>query len=124
MDPRSSSKYISTGEPIIYRSSYEKKFIQWLESSPKVIRWSSEAIEIPYIFNGSTHRYYPDFYAETSDGKYIFEIKPLSQTKSPKNDYEAKQYAKNLSKWAAAKAFCEERGLKFRIITEHTLSKL
>lgn len=125
IDPRQSTKYIQTGEPIIYRSSYEKAFIHWLENSPKVKRWGSEIIEIPYTFGGKVHRYYPDFYVEMDDSKIIIvEIKPKAQTREPRNDYEAKEYVKNMHKWQAAKEFCEARGASFQIITEHTLNKL
>lgn len=90
--------------PVVYRSSYELKFIQWLESMAKigkVIKWGSEITCIPYFDGkGKKHRYYPDFYVEIlksndtqpSDGerkseeyieKNLIEIKPLNQTSKP-----------------------------------------
>lgn len=95
--------------PVVYRSSYELKFIQWLEKmaeSGKVVQWGSEVTCIPYFDGkGKKHRYYPDFYVEIwrknlpnikeslpSYGKkepeeYIeknlIEIKPLNQTSKP-----------------------------------------
>lgn len=54
--------------PVVYRSSYELKFIQWLEKMAeqgKVIKWGSEVTCIPYFDGkGKKHRYYPDFYVE------------------------------------------------------------
>ena len=56
------------GIPVIYRSSYELKFIEYLENSVKmgkVIKWGSEITAIPYYdFKGKKHRYFPDFYVE------------------------------------------------------------
>ena len=56
------------GIPVIYRSSYELKFIEYLENAVKlgkVIKWGSEITAIPYYdFKGKKHRYFPDFYVE------------------------------------------------------------
>ena len=99
--------------PVVYRSSYELKFINWLEKmveQGKVIKWGSEVTCIPYFDGkGKKHRYYPDFYVEIlrknifpeskdylpSTGningeenqsyieKNLIEIKPLNQTSKP-----------------------------------------
>ena len=52
-------------DKIIYRSSYEKKFVYWLENNPSVKYWGSECIKIPYFYvkDGKTHSYYPDYFA-------------------------------------------------------------
>lgn len=99
------------GIPVIYRSSYELKFIEYLEravQSGKVKRWGSEITAIPYYDSkGKKHRYFPDFYVELieniskneldsldknqPDGsdnfsgnvrKILLEIKPKNQTKN------------------------------------------
>ena len=92
------------GIPVIYRSSYELKFIEYLENAVKtgrVIKWGSEITAIPYYdFKGKKHRYFPDFYVEIlqnelnknsnqpdgSDNKEIkkilIEIKPKNQTRA------------------------------------------
>jgi len=36
--------------------------------------------------------------------------------------FEAKEYAKNQSKWAVAKEWCADRGYEFRILTEEDLN--
>lgn len=122
----SCKKYFGPG-PIIYRSSYEKKFIVWLESCKKVLRWTSENIGIPYAWeDGKIHTYFPDYYVEMVDGKKILvEIKPFSQTHPPinANEYNLKEWSKNKSKWMAAKEFCKRNQLEFQIITENTLNK-
>ena len=44
----------------------------------------------------------------------IWEVKPASQTSSPKNE----------AKFAAAEAYCQVRGWKFVVITEVGINKL
>lgn len=130
IDPKSCKKLISgtSNEPIIYRSSYELKFITWLEGSDKVKQWASECICIPYMFvDGTTHRYYPDYFVEMVDGtRLVVEIKPYNQTQKPINEncWAAKEYAKNRCKWAAAMEFCKLKGYKFQVLTEKTINQL
>lgn len=128
IDPRTCKKLINNSEPIIYRSSYEHKFVVWCESSPQVIRWGSECICITYIMpDGSTHRYYPDYYLETKDGrKYIIEVKPFNQTRPPinENSWAYNEWIKNNCKWKAAQEYCKTRGFEFKIITEKTIKQL
>ena len=87
IDPRSCKKLFNqlSREKIIYRSSYELKFITWLEQSNLVKRWGSECFCIPYLFvDGTTHKYYPDYFVEMTDGtKMVVEIKPYNQTQKP-----------------------------------------
>jgi hypothetical protein len=61
--------------------------------------------------------------------KYIIEVKPERQTRPPVPGKkkqktlitEALAYEKNIAKWNAAKEWCEDRGIVFRIITEKEL---
>lgn len=115
---------------IIYRSSYEKRFIHWLESSDKVKYWGSECFHIPYIsrIDGLTHKYYPDYFVEMVDGsKLVIEIKPYEQTHKPVNEsngWARREWIKNVSKWTAAQEFCKKNGLQFKILTEKTINRL
>ena len=130
IDPRSCKKLLPgvAHEKIIYRSSYELKFIIWLESNSKIKQWASECICVPYMFvDGTTHRYYPDYFVEFIDGtKMVVEIKPYNQTQKPINEncWAAKEYAKNKCKWAAAMEFCKKKGYVFKILTEKTINQL
>lgn len=130
VDPRSCKKLFKSiaHDRIIYRSSYELKFITWLETNDKVKHWASECICIPYLFiDGTTHRYYPDYFVEIEDGtKMVVEIKPYNQTQKPLNEncWAAKEYAKNRCKWAAAVEFCKAKGYVFKILTEKTINQL
>ena len=115
-------------DKIIYRSSYERKFIAWLENNEQVKNWGSECIRIPYLYiDGKMHSYYPDYFVEMVDGtKMGVEIKPSSQTKRPVNEntWVGKEYRKNMCKWKATMEFCLAKGYKFKIITEKTINYL
>jgi hypothetical protein len=128
VNPKTCKKLIDPSKPVIYRSSYEKKFMIWLESSRKVERWGSECIRIPYLFvDGKIHSYFPDYYVEFVDGtKMLVEIKPANQTRPPVNEncWAAKEWTRNSCKWRAAQEFCASKGIQFKILTENTISKL
>lgn len=130
LDPRSCKKLFPglSHEKIIFRSSWERKYAIWCENNKNVRYWGSECIEIPYIsYDGEQHKYNPDFVLEMVNGdRYIIEIKPKSQCTRPLNEdsWQWNEYKKNMCKWVAAKKFCEDRHLKFKILTEDTIEKL
>lgn len=130
LDPRSCKKLFPgvSNELITFRSSWEKKYAYYCENNPRIKFWGSECMKIPYtLYDGTEHTYYPDFLVEMSTGeRIVVEIKPLSECRKPVNDngYLWKAYSKNMCKWAAAKKFCEDRGMRFQILTEQTISKL
>lgn len=134
--PRNVSKYRGDYRNIIYRSSWELKFMKYCDLNKNILEWGSEEIVIPYRspLDGRIHRYFVDFYIKVKnvDGdiqKYLIEVKPKKQTKAPKVQkkmtkkyvYEVTEYAKNQAKWDAAKEFCEDRNYKFMLITEDEL---
>lgn len=130
IDPRTCKKLFESlsRDRIIYRSSYELKFITWLENSDKVKRWGSECMKIPYLWvDGSTHSYFPDYVVEMESGEIMLvEIKPYNQTHKPLNEncWGAKEYAKNMCKWKAAQEFCKKKGYTFKVLTEKTINQL
>jgi hypothetical protein len=133
INPNSCKKLYESqkNKPIIYRSSYERKFIEYLESSNIVESWGSECIEIKYIdkFDNTQHTYFPDYVANINGVVHIFEVKPYNQcippdNNLPKDGYAWRTYIKNISKWEATKKFCNTNGLKFKIITEKTINMI
>jgi len=135
--PRNPEKYKGDVRNIIYRSSWELKFMRWCDDNKNILEYSSEEFFIPY-FDPTTNkvkRYFPDFLIKyiSSTGeikKAVVEIKPLRETIEPsasKNKRkqtlirETMTYAKNQAKWKAAKEFCEDRMMEFKIITEKEL---
>ena len=135
--PKHPEKYKGDPTEIIYRSSWERTFMRWLDASDAVVSWQSEEKCISY-YNPVQKRnrmYFPDFIVDfNKDGKIIremVEIKPLKQVNGPPKDpkrrtkswmYEVQTYAVNMAKWKAARKYCKERGWTFRLITEKELA--
>ena len=90
--------------------------------------WGSECVSIEYIGeDGLKHHYYPDYLVEFSNGtKSLIEIKPYNQTvkPDPRCEWATREFSKNMRKWMAAKDFCERNGMTFKVLTEHTISRL
>ena len=124
-------KYKGDPRNIVYRSSWEYKFMLWCDQTPSVTEWGSEEIAIPYIspLDGKRHRYYPDFYVKVGKKKYMVEVKPSRQTKEPKTQRkhtkryitEVVTWSINKAKWKAATEFCRDYGWEFMLITEKEL---
>lgn len=132
--PKNPGKYKGNTDDIIFRSSWEKKFMKYADTNPGIVKWSSEEVVIPYICktDGKKHRYFMDFWIKTNKGQeYLIEVKPEQFTKPPKEPkrktksyFEAvRQYIKNQSKWEYADAYAKKRGMEFKIITERLLTR-
>ena len=135
--PKNPKKYRGNPSNITYRSLWERKYMIYCDSTPSILEWGSEEVIIPYKspIDGRSHRYYPDFYIKVREksgkiSKYIVEIKPKKQTKPPYGkDKRTRAYknavltfAVNRSKWDAAENYCEDRQMKFLILTEDHLA--
>lgn len=140
--PSNPKKY--TGDPtnIVYRSGIELRFMSYLDSNPGIVSWSSEETIVPY-FDGATQRYrryFPDFLVVVKNGTgtvtQLIEVKPAKQLSPPtgtlhtdgrKNRRLLKEqltYITNQCKFKAATAYCEDRGWKFKIITDKDIQGL
>ena len=135
--PSNPEKYKGNPNNIICRSSWERKFCVWCDTNPSIIEWGSEEFWIPYKspVDNRVHKYFPDFFIKVKDTNgniksYVIEVKPKRQTKPPETNpkrktktwiNEVKTYAVNEAKWKAAKEFCADRLLEFKIITEDEL---
>jgi hypothetical protein len=125
------NKYIGDPTNIIFRSSYELKFMKWCDANDSVSEWGSEELAIPYRspVDGRSHRYFVDFYIKVNDQRYLIEIKPAKFTQEPKiPKRKTKQFLQevmtwgvNQAKWKAATEFCLDRKWKFLILTEKEL---
>lgn len=124
------------GKQAVYRSSFELKFFKWADRNPKVIKWGSENVVVPYIspVDNRVHRYYVDSVVHILEGdsikRYLIEIKPSKQTIAPSVSkrkrqstiiYEQVTYAVNQAKWEAAKQYAKHMGMEFQILTEKEL---
>jgi hypothetical protein len=125
-------KYRGSG-PIIYRSSWEKKFCLYCERNPAISSWSSESFSIKYFspFDNKYHNYFPDYLLTLSDGRvFIVEIKPKSQLIKPNPPKKKTPKALKNYKWAfetwtinmckkdAAENFAKSRGWEYLLVTE------
>ena len=61
--PSNPRKYKGDPTNVIYRSSWELKFMKWCDLNESVMEWQSEEFAIPYKhpIDGRFHRYFPDF---------------------------------------------------------------
>ena len=133
--PLNPQKYKGNINNIIYRSSWEKRFMVYCDKTRAVVEWGSEEIAISYrSVDNRPHRYYPDFYMKVrqSDGtfkKFVVEIKPKKQTRKPKKPLRETRtyknalitYERNRRKWSTAYSWCIKRNMKFLILTEDHL---
>ena len=130
--PTNPKKYVGNPNNIVYRSLLERKFMVYCDNNPGITNWASEELPIRYYnpIDKKYHRYFPDFIIKTDkDKKYMIEIKPLRQTTQPKTPKrktkaymkESYMYVKNKAKWTAAKSYCEDNNMEFKLITEKQL---
>jgi hypothetical protein len=120
-------KYIGTKVPT-YRSSWEFAFMRFCDEHASVSNWASEAVKIPYRnpLSGKFTIYVPDFFITyvNAQGKQhveLIEVKPASQTfenKLGKSKYNKAHFVVNQAKWGAARAWCKQKGIFFRVVTE------
>lgn len=124
---RNAGKYIGTKTPT-YRSSWEFVFMQFCDNNPAITQWASEAIKVPYR-NPLTNKqtvYVPDFLIVYTDaaGKQhaeVIEVKPTKETNLQEAGRSTRAQAAaiiNMAKWEAARAWCKQQGLTFRVVTE------
>ena len=137
-DVKNKDKYVGTKNPR-YLSSYELQFFLWADNNKNILKWGAESVIVPYYdpVREKKRRYIVDVYIkyQTKSGSIreeIIEIKPMSQTQPPvkgkrkaQHVFESEQqtYITNLAKWEAAKQYAQERGWKFRVITEYNIFK-
>ena len=134
--PKNPLKYKGDPSGIVFRSSWELKFMNYLDAHPDVLEWSSEEFAIPYRspVDGRVHRYFPDFWVKQKNingdvETVVVEIKPKKQTEPPvvqkkrtkRYINEVMTWGVNTAKWQAAEEYCSERKWKFRIFTEQHL---
>ena len=135
--PKHVKKYKGDPTQIIYRSLWEKKFMQYCDLTESISQWQSEEFWIPYKnpIDNRVHRYFPDFFIKYKDGNgksrsVVVEVKPKKQIKEPKKNpkrktqawyYEVKTWVVNQAKWEAAKQFCADRQYEFKLMTEDDL---
>lgn len=129
-------KYVGS-LPVIFRSSWEKKFMIYCDTNKNILSWSSESIIVLYYnpIKKRMARYFPDFTVTIKEAdntiiNWMVEIKPYKESHPPiRKQGKRKQtllreeitWVQNREKWLAAKAYCAERNWCFKVITEYEL---
>ena len=132
--PNNPKKYVGNTKQIVYRSLLERRFMRYCDLNDDILYWASEELPVRYYnpLDKKYHRYFPDFVVKTvNNDKYMIEIKPSRQVAKPKprkkktKSYmrESFEYIKNQAKWQAAKSYCDDNGMQFKVITEKDLGK-
>ena len=132
--PTNPKKYVGNTKQIVYRSLLERRFMRYCDLNEDILYWASEELPVRYYnpLDKKYHRYFPDFVVKTvNNDKYMIEIKPSRQVAKPKppkkktKSYmrESFEYIKNQAKWQAAKSYCDDNGMQFKLITEKDLGK-
>ena len=134
--PRNPKKYRGDINNIVYRSSYEVRFMKWCDLNDTVLEWGSEEVIVPYFnpMDKKYHRYFVDFSLKVKTNangikRYLVEVKPLRFTQEPKIPKrktkgfitEVVQWGVNQAKWTAARAYAKTIGAEFMIVTEKDL---
>jgi hypothetical protein len=120
-------KYIGGRTPT-YRSSWEFAFMRMCDTNENITKWASEAVRIPYRnpLSGKYTIYVPDFFLVYNDrtGKQhveLIEVKPANHTFKEQlgnSKVNKLHYVVNQAKWGAAKAYCKQKGMIFRVVNE------
>lgn len=137
--PKNPHKYIGDITKIVFRSSWEFKFLRFCDDEPNILRYSSEPIAIPYYnpIDHKVHRYYVDFFIEQKlDGtrvqRWLVEVKPLRHFQMPKKPKKeslkslenymgaVKRYIVNIEKFKAAKNFAKKQSIMFGVVELNT----
>ena len=80
---KNKSKYVGDSTKVTYRSMWERQAMKWCESNPRIVKWNSEEVVIPYKCktDQKLHRYFIDLFIEMDNGECILvEIKPKKHT--------------------------------------------
>ena len=127
-------KYRGDKNKIIYRSSWELKFMMLLDLSSEITEWGSEPFPIRYFYpiDCKYHEYFVDFYFVRDGHKYLVEVKPtkdLTRPQKPKRmtkkavasyNYQMNAFLKNYYKKIAADEFAKKNNCRYVYLTENS----
>lgn len=129
-DLKNPGKYVGKKTPT-YRSGWEFTFMKFCDEHPAIAQWASEAIKIPYRnpLSGKQTIYVPDFFIVYNDQKgsqrvELIEVKPKNQAMREnlgKSKHNQAHYIINQAKWEAARVYCKQNNILFRIVTEEDI---
>lgn len=102
------------GKSIQYESSLERDFLISHTFREDVINIVAQPVKIPFIRNGRTYPYTPDFFVEfdkeSNKLPLIVEVKPKLEWQNNWREWS--------EKWKTAISFCKQNNYRFRIYDE------
>jgi hypothetical protein len=77
--PKNPRKYKGDPTEIMYRSSWERRFMNYCDLKDSITEWSSETTVVPYVFQGDgrKHRYFIDFRITVQEKEGLCKIELL-----------------------------------------------
>jgi hypothetical protein len=98
---------------VYYMSGWELRRYKEFDADPCVACYSVQPCSIPYLWDGSTHRYIPDVLVEYVDGsKVLEEIKPLQIV-----ERDAQGSGRIAVKLRAGETFAQQQGWGWRLFS-------
>ncbi len=104
---------LKVGRMVSFESLIERDFIYWLEYEPGVSWFEEQPLTLTYQEEQRSLSYTPDFHVVTPKGHLLVECKPEQFVNSSTNQ----------QKFAAAEAWCANRGWRFQVVTEVQLQQ-
>lgn len=119
-DKKNIRQYLFTGYKKSYYPEYgfdsddERRFSVILEEDKKVLRWIKPPLNQMGLFYKAGKQYNPDFIVETTDSKYLIEIKAKNETE----DKDVLEKAKAAIKWCkcATEVDADKKQWNYRLI--------
>jgi hypothetical protein len=120
-------KYVGSNAPY-FRSSWEARLMYFFDTNPHVLAWGSEMLSIEYLHphTNRVHRYIPDLFVKYQDRDggvitEIIEVKPKEESSftEASTPEQRAQVEINAAKWAAAEAYAQSQGARFRVMNQH-----
>lgn len=126
--PKHPEKYLGDPRKIRFLSSWELRFMHFCDTNPNIMKWGSEEFRVKYYhpIKQKVCEYIPDFIIKYQNTRgevitEVIEIKPAKQSGLARGNlstYDKVQLVINNAKWTAAKAMCDNAGIKFRVLTD------
>ena len=96
-----------SSRPLQYESRMERRILEFLDRNPWVKEINAQCVEIPYTYNGNTHKYYPDIVFKTKDDAIcLLECKPIIRM----------AVYRNIVKYRALHQYCRTYGFGYTVI--------
>lgn len=103
---------LKLGRMVAFESLIERDFVYLLDYEPVVEHFIEQPVTLRYVHEEKQRRYTPDFQVLCNGQFFLFECKPAARVDEPVNQM----------KFAAARAWCQEQGWTFGVVTDAQLA--